>query len=219
MKRIVLLIGALAALTLSTGIGKATAYTPLDQATATHDADTGVGTGDGSSATFSDDFYAPTVDPATVAAEDGVPLSVVYGTCTPTIGTFCPSSTTMSSDSTSSTDSSGVTCWSIYDNRMATHWGIIPYQQVIAEHRHWCAHVGFTLTYVSSNVHAWSNYLCSAGNLYDEHYSGGKGYAQVTRTTGATFNCPILGFFPFYRTHWQRWKTTDTGEVKLVSRG
>ncbi|HEY7421039.1 MAG TPA: hypothetical protein VH541_03435 [Gaiellaceae bacterium] len=189
-----------------------TTYTPLPQAQAYADINTGIGTGDGST-TYPDSGTAPEVDPATIAAEDGVSLATVEGAaCVPSPGHNCPSA-----PATSTT--SDVHCWK-FDNpgRLATYWGTIPYRVNIYETRRWCAHKGGNLTYVSSHVHPYSKYLCIAQNPEDQWVAGGAGYKETTRETGANFSCPILGFIPLNIRRWQRWATNSYGGYWLVSR-
>jgi hypothetical protein len=101
---------------------------------------------------------------------------------------------------------------------MATWWGLRPYEQNIAEHRHWCAHLGGNITYVSTHNHSQSHWLCDTNNLSNELYSGGVGKTWVTRTTGANFSCPLIGIIPFNVSRWQRWVTNSWGTVSLISR-
>ncbi|HEU5243032.1 MAG TPA: hypothetical protein VFU33_01410 [Gaiellaceae bacterium] len=188
------------------------AYTPLPQAQAYADIHTGIGTGDGST-TYPDSGTAPEVDPATIAAEDGVTLSTVEGVaCVPGPGVNCPYALAAAT-------TSDVHCWR-FDNpgRLATHWGTIPYMVNVYETRRWCAHKGGNITYISSHVHAYSKYLCDAQNPSDQWAAGGVGYRETTRETGANFSCPILGFIPLNIRRWQRWATNSYGGYWLVSR-
>jgi len=189
-----------------------TTYTPLPEAQAYSDIHTGSGTGDGST-TYPDSGTAPEVEPATIAAEDGVSLATVEGiSCIPGPGVNCPSALSAST-------TSNVHCWR-FDNpgRLATHWGTIPYMVNIYETRRWCAHKGGNLTYVSSHVHAYSKYLCVAQNPEDQRVAGGVGYRETTRETAANFSCPILGFIPLVIRRWQKWATNSYGGYWLVSR-
>jgi len=189
-----------------------TPYTPLPQAQANADINTGIGTGDGSIA-YPDSGTAPEVDPATIAAEDGVLLATVEGVaCIPGPGHNCPFASTTST-------TSDVHCWK-FDNRgrLATYWGTIPYMVNVYETRRWCAHRGGNITYVSSHVHPYSKYLCDAQNPEDQWVAGGVGYKETTRETGANFSCPILGFIPLNIRRWQKWATNSYGGYWLVSR-
>jgi hypothetical protein len=201
-----------AALVAGAQAGSATTYTPLPQAQADADIHTGSGTGDGS-ATSPDSGTAPEMDPATIAAEDGVSLATVEGAaCVPSPGYNCPSAAATST-------TSDVRCWK-FDNpgRLASYWGTIPYMVNVYETRRWCAHWGGNLTYVSSHVHAYSKYLCIAQLPEDEWVAGGAGYKETTRETGANFSCPILGFIPLNIRRWQKWATNSYGGYWLVSR-
>ena len=190
----------------------AATYQPLDQATAMADINGGSGTGADQTAPSADTFTAPEVTPSTIAAQDGVSLSTIYGICIVGPGQNCPTRPGVFANS-------DVHCWSVADDStMATWWGIQPYQQNIAEHRHWCGHLGGTITYVSSKNHSQSHWLCSVNNTSDEWYSGGTGKTWITRTTGASFNCPIIGFIPFNIDRWQRWATNSWGTVSLIGR-
>ena len=212
MKRVLVLAVVVAGLAIALPFAaSATTYQPLDQATAEADLNGGYGTGADQTAPSSDSFTAAEVAPAMIASEDGVSLSTVYGTCVVGPGQFCPSVTTSTT--------SDVHCWAVDDDsRMASWWGIRPYQQNVAEHRHWCAHLGNGITYVSSHNHSQSHWLCDINNTSDEFYSRGKGKTWVTRTTGANFNCPIIGFIPFNVDRWQRWVTNSWGTVSLIAR-
>ena len=236
---VTVLVGVAVALPMSVS-----AATILDQNTANTDAGSGVGTGASNSQVSTDAFgpdsestpasaiQAPEVAPATVAAEEGVPLSDLYGTCVQTPTHFCPSSVIRGTASpagdtnTAATANGSFHCWQIQDNStMATWWGIPPYETNIAEHRRWCGNYAVGITYVATHVHAnsWlSNCTWSASDLYNQRYSGGTGYHHITRTTGGVFHCPyitfagILGGFNVDR--WQRWATSDIGRVWRVAR-
>ena len=207
-----LLATVAAALGSAAAARPATTYTPLPQAQADADIHTGIGTGDGST-TYPDSGTAPEVDPATIAAEDGVSLATVEGVpCVPSPGHNCPLAPAAST-------TADVHCWK-FDNpgRLATHWGTIPYMVNVYETRRWCAHEGGNITYVSSHVHAYSKYLCIAQLPEDQWEAGGAGYRETTRETGANLSCPILGFIPLNIRRWQRWATNSYGGYWLVSR-
>lgn len=207
-----LLTAMVAALGSAAPARSSTTYMPLPPAQADADINTGIGTGDASTA-YPDSGAAPEVDPATVAAEDGVTLATVEGVaCVPGPGHNCPAALTTST-------TAGVLCWK-FDNpgRLATYWGTIPYMANVYETRRWCAHKGGSITYVSSRVHAYSKYLCDAQNPEDQWVAGGVGYRETTRETGANFSCPILGFIPLNIRRWQKWATNSYGGYWLVSR-
>ena len=207
-----LLVAAVAALGSAAPARSQTAYAPFPPAQAQAAINNGIGTGDGST-TYPDSGTAPEVDPATIAAEDGVSLAtVVGGACIPAPGQFCPSAV-----STAAT--TDVHCWK-FDNpgRLASYWGTIPYMVNIYETRRWCAHWAGNITYVSSHVHAYSKYLCDAQNPGDQWAAGGVGYKETTRETWSNFSCPILGVIPFNIRRWQRWATNSYGGYWLVSR-
>lgn len=205
-KTVVATVAAVAALAAAVIIPLAAAggtYKPLDPTTAKHYANTGVGTVAGTTG------HGVPVSPEEVASEDGVTLATVEGLTPGTAG--ARSSMFLSASST--------ICWKAMDNStLATWWGIIPYQQNVWEHRHWCANQpGGRLTYVSSSPHLGSHWLCDTSDPYDEPYSGGIGYGWVTRETGGNFSCPtIIPWISIHKSRWQRWMSNSWGNTKWV---